>query len=395
MFLKQLSLVNYRNYSRLELECHPGINVFHGDNAQGKSNLIEAIYYLGMGKAYRTGNDDSLVRWGEESFRIKAELVKSNQLLLEEIGFSFTQRKAIKVNGQKVNSFRSLPALFPLVLFSPDDLQLIKGNPVFRRTYLDEILGVLYPGFQEANSGYRRALTQRNNLLRRAGGPGDEELEPWERLLSEQGGRIIAYRLYLLPMLGNSIRGFFSEISSGGDPLEVNYYSSIPSIWQTSLSASCTIEYYLGEVAKTIEDYLAAAYVNQRGMDRKRGLTSLGPHRDDLVFRLKGKEVKHYASQGQQRAATLALRLAQLKLLDEGLRERPILLLDDVFSELDENHRDSLLKNLSLERQVFITTTSTDQIPNWEAIRGGAHCWRVREGRLNPEDPVLDRESYG
>ena len=386
MYLKKLTLINYRNYCHAELEFLPGINIFFGDNAQGKSNLLESIYLLGRGKSYRTVNDESLIRWGEDFFQIRAEISNYNQSLVEEVFFSLHQRRSVRVNRERISSLRRLPQIFPLVLFSPDDLQLIKGGPQARRGYLDELLGVVFPEYYDATLRYRRALLQRNNLLRRGSGAVLEQAEPWERLLSYQGARIVAHRLYLLPHLAASIRSHFGAIFGSDEPLEVSYCSSVPPDWQTSLSGASELEYYLREVVSQVEERLAGALIASRRGDRQRGSTSVGPHRDDLVFRLQGKEIRYYASQGQQRAAALALRLAQLEILDRWLRERPILLMDDVFSELDEGHRRALMDSLDLRRQVFLTATSLDLIPNWGGLRGSARCWRVKVGCLVPED---------
>lgn len=386
MYLKKLTLINYRNYRTAEIEFLSGMNVFFGNNAQGKSNLLEAIYLLGRGKAYRTANDESLIRWGEDFFRVRAEIGNSNQSLVEEVFFSCHQRRTVKINRERVSSLRELQQIFPLVLFSPDDLQLIKGGPQARREYLDEVLGALFPDYYDASLRYRRALLQRNNLLRRGAGTAPEQLEPWEKLLSSQGARIIAYRLYLLPQLADSIRSCFGAICGSDGPLEVSYCSSIPSDWQTSLSGASELEYYLREVVSWVEERLAEALASSRPADQQRGSTAVGPHRDGLIFRLQGREIRHFASQGQQRAAALALRLAQLEMLDCWLRERPVLLMDDVFSELDEGHRRALMESLDLGRQVFLTATNLDLIPDWERFKGSSRCWQVQAGCLLPED---------
>ena len=386
MLLQQLSLYNFRNYGQLELACHPQSNLLIGENGQGKSNLIEAIWYLGRAASYRGSPDEQLIRWGEEGFRIQGEIASGEWRRSIETRYFTGHRKEVRVGGEKAASLRKLPGLFPVVLFSPEDLELVKGAPARRRQYLDETLSLLFPLYLENLVRYRRAVTQRNSLLRLRRPPNREtetEIGLWEQLLSQHGARLLAFRLLLLSRLADSLRRFH-RLMSGSTGLEIIYRSALPNLRLesfASLPAGAAIEYNMSQAAMEIEPWLQAGLHRQRPFDQSRGATSVGPHRDELLLRWQGKEVRAYSSQGQQRAIALAMRLTQLELLDQGLQEKPVLLLDDVFSELDDRRRKNLLTILSGERQVFITATGREQLPG---IAGEGACWQVSKGKLTP-----------
>lgn len=378
MQLKKLRLINFRNYKSVELEANRHLNFFLGKNGQGKSNLLEAIYYLANGVSYRAARDDHLVRWGEDHFFLSGE-IEGNGCFKIEISFSLGGQKKAVVNGQKTPSLQKVREVFPVVIFTPEDPQIVKGAPAIRRNYLDHLLCILYPEYSSLLAGYQRALAQRNRLLRSGRGEGVEE---WEEILSTTGAKIVAYRFKILPLLSAEIKKNY--LSLGGErKLEVNYYSSVVFDEQPFFSLSPEVEYHLQQVSEKVRNYLQATLTKQRKKDYERGFTATGPHRDDLIFRLAGREARYHASQGEQRSIALALRLGQVTVLERELKKKPVLLLDDVFSELDSERRRTLIESLDLmSRQVFLTTTETSSVPREREILRYSSVWEIRNGQV-------------
>ena len=372
MLLKNLKLYHFRNYSEQEITCSPSINIFWGTNAQGKSNLLEAIYYLGYGRSYRQVPDDQVIQWDYPGWRINAQIV--NNLMdpiyqscdsLDIVYSRETKKKTIRLNQHNLSKISNLGTIFPVVLFSPDDLPLVKGSPGERRYFLDSLLNRIYPSYYKVNQRYQRNLTQRNHHLRSSkAGNNKYLLETYDQELSELGARILQFRFEFLPMLSKYVKNFYREIAGEKAELSLLYLSSLPS------TAQIEFNYGPDKTVKAV-DYYSSLVSNfyttlgrLRNTDRQRGFTSIGPHRDDLVFRLANKNLRQFGSQGQQRSLVLALRLSELVILENYIARRPVLLLDDVFSELDENRCKSLLRLLKTERQVFLTTTSLENLPD-------------------------------
>ena len=377
MQVGRLRLANFRNYRSLELEANPRINLFLGKNGQGKSNLLEAVYYLLNGTSYRTKRDEQLVRWGEECFFLSGE-VRENGSCQIEISFSLSRQKKAAVNGKRVSSLQKMRASFPAVIFTPEGLQTVKGAPALRREYLDRILGVLFPEYDSLLAEYQRGLAQRNRLLRSGKSEGIEE---WEDILSAAGARIVAYRFRILPLLAAEIKKSYLNIEKEKG-VEVSYSSSVALDGEPFFSSSAAVEYYLQQVSGRVKNCLQSALAKNRKKDRERGFTTAGPHRDDLVFRIAGKDVRNYASQGEQRSMALALRLGEAAVLEKKLGKKPVILLDDVFSELDAERRQILVESLDLmSRQVFVTTTEISAVPRAEEILERSSLWEIREGQ--------------
>jgi len=380
--LKNLRLVNYRNYTDSKLEFSPNLNILWGDNAQGKSNLLEAIYYLGHGRSYRLVPDDQVLQWDRHSFVIQASFFQDTIQSLLEISFSKDPRKKnINFNGTPLPRLEKLGRIFPVVLFSPDDLQLVKGSPNYRRNYLDTLLSQIYPDYAEANYRYQRVLIQRNHLLKLPDNVSNRNLlETLDQEISKHGAYILAYRLSFLPSLGRYLRKYFSEIAQADAELNMLYSSSLTSsqlVLETINSLNDT-KLCVQRILNSMIINFTNALAKLRSVDRLKGTTTIGPQRDDLVFRIQGKNLRQFGSQGQQRSMVLALRLSELELMDQSLANRPILLLDDVFSELDEKRCFALLRMLKLERQVFITTTSIENLP--EELTNKAAFYQVKSG---------------
>ncbi len=345
MLLTSLQLRNYRNYSRLDLEPGARLNVFLGANGEGKTNLLESVALLALSSSPRARRDAELVgplapeaRVGAlvESAERRAEILISIRVEGERA------RRRIEVDGQPRRAV-DLPGLFRVTLFWPDDLNLVKSGPEHRRRLLNEMLVQVRPGYARALSRYARVLEQRNSLLKQVG-LGDQPtsaLEVWDLELARLGGELVEARQRAVGDLAMTAAAGHRAIS-GGEVLELRY-SGPP-------------------------DDLLAALERSRSEDLRRGTTGVGPHRDDVVVQLNGRDARAFASQGQQRTAVVSIKLAEADVVAEMTGERPVLLLDDVLSELDAARRGSLLEQLGDPGQVIITSVEADPFP--EAVIG-------------------------
>jgi len=385
--LRRLSLTNFRNYIRLEVELPPGVVVLMGDNAQGKTNLLEAIYYLALSRSPRTSLDRELVNWlawkEEMPFaRLEGEVERGEVLLRLEIVI-LPQRgpegsrvhKQIMVNGVRQRAL-DLVGQVGVVLFRPEDLGLIDGPPSGRRRYLDVTLCQLDASYLRALQRYNRVLLQRNHLLRqlRERPRSWEELRFWDEHLVREGAFLILRRNEAIVKLGPLAGEVHSALTAGRERLELKYRSS--PAWEEAPRAS--EESSLKELSQLFHRQLQEA----RDMEVQLGATSQGPHRDDLGFVLNGMEASIHASRSQLRTAALSLKLAEAQLMREESGCEPLLLLDDVLSELDGERRAHLAGALSGRPQVLITATDPASLP--QELRRVAGLFRVKENRIEP-----------
>lgn len=344
MLVRSLSLKNYRNYSSLELSLPPGINVFLGANAQGKTNLIEAICYASLGRSHRTRTEGELIRWeeGEGSIGIGFERMEIPHEL--EFRFYREKRRNILHNGHPIRP-KELVGLINTVLFSPEDLFLIKGAPAGRRHFLDGEISQASPSYYRELLQYNRILIQRNALLKRIRErkAREELLDAWDAQVSRSASLILRKRLESVKKL-NMLANLMQRRISGH--LE-----------------NLTLRYAIhGMEPEEMTDDMELWYNNKlrdcRTVDMLRGSTGIGPHHDDIIFEVNGVSLRSFGSQGQQRTGVLALKLAELEFLRSETGEYPILLLDDVMSELDAGRRRQLLEFIGKERiQTFVTAT--------------------------------------
>ena len=357
MRLRRLRLRNHRNYAQLDLAPGPGVNVFIGPNGQGKTNLLEAVAMLALSSSPRARREHELVGPVAPGSRIEAEVetggaVRELSIALDVEGER--TRRVIEVDGARRRAF-DLPGHFRVVLFWPDDLGLVKGGPELRRRFLNQMLVQVQPGYARALSGLRRILEQRNSLLKRiAGGEGGEDvLDAWNQELVQVGTEIVDARAKAVAELEPEAARCHSQIAAG-ERLEVRY---------------------LGP-----PENLAEAVNNSVGEDLRRGSTSVGPHRDDLRILLDGQEARAYGSQGQQRTAVVSLKLAEADLIGRRAGERPVLLLDDVLSELDGERRAALLHEVAAGGQVIVTSVEAGPFP--PDLIAEAMVWTVNEGTI-------------
>jgi DNA replication and repair protein RecF len=372
MRLLALDLFNFRNYERLRLVPDAGLNLITGQNAQGKTNLLEAIYLLATGRPLRAGKDEELIRWGAEEAAVRAHIHREQSLDVEvEAVLSKRQPRQVKVDGKTCRASAIL-GQFNVVVFSAIDLEVVRGQPADRRRYLDVEIGMLSPAYVRALAGYRRALEQRNRVLRgirESGGtltPSTIDLlEAWDEQLVRYGSSVIVARERFVGALRPFARAAHAELSEGREDLDIRY---APAIEQVHGDRE--------QVAKEFREQLRRARLEEL----RRGSTIVGPQRDDLLLLLDGKEARAYGSQGQQRTVMLSLKRGEFELTLQERQEPPIVLLDDVMSDLDDRRRAQLLQMTSHGTQSFITATSAETFP--QEILSTARMYRVENGRL-------------
>lgn len=376
MQLESLRLVNFRNYGAEDVTLSPGLNLLVGQNAQGKSNLLEAVYLLAAGRSYRGAGDADLVQWGTGGFALRGVVRRSYGEVVLEVAYQTDQRKRVKVNGTDVRRLSELFGYLTAAIFSPEDLQLVKGGPAHRRRFLDLELAQIDPPYRQDLIDYQQVLLQRNNLLKQGPGRGlAEQLAAWDTQLTAAGGRLQAKRARAVRTLARLAAEAHRRITSGREGLALTYLAALgPGASRVEVDP----EWGVGEFRERLGAELAAV----RPLELRRGMTLLGPHRDDLLLSIDGAEARSFASQGQQRTAALALKLAEIEFMREETGEYPLLLLDDVMSELDAGRREYLLSAAGEKTQVLVTTTALETLP--AAQLATARVFTVEQGKIAP-----------
>lgn len=344
MYLSTLSLKNFRSYSDLELSLAPGTTIFLGKNGEGKTNIVESILYLAFLSSHRTSGDQPLVKLGESSAYIRSVINNDERELLVELEVNAEKANRARINQNPVRSQKELFGLLKCVYFSPEDLDLVRGDPAERRRFIDQLLILRNPRLAGVISDYERAVRQRNSLLKTRS--HYSSLESWDEQVATFGAEVIAARLITLAELEPLFAEVYKEISAI-KPARITYKSSIENPTQDPLTNKELILQKMAEI---------------KSQELDRGLTLVGPHRDDLLLHLGDHLVKGYASHGESWSVALSLKLASYQmLLNEGAK--PILILDDVFSELDEERRDQLVALAHSAEQTFITVAVGSDLP--------------------------------
>lgn len=362
--IERLSAQHLRGYASLDVAFGPGAQLVVGPNAAGKTSLLEAIVLLGWGRSHRTTADGELIRWGQDVARVEGRV--GDEVLEVAITRSGADgrggRKRIRVNGVGRRA-AALGRSLRVVLFAPEEMLLVIGAPGLRRAAIDSLAAARFPAYADDLATYGRTLQQRNSLLRaiREETATRDQLRFWDATFVETGGRVVAARLELLETLAGPLAAAHREIApdeAAGGVLGLRYVSNAPA-----------------GVGETPRDALARRLVETAEKELWNGSTVIGPHRDDLAFELAGRDLASFASRGQQRTAILAFKLAELDLLTELDGRPPLLLLDDVFSELDPERRAHLVRRIAALPQAFVTTTTRDDLdPELLAI---ARTWIV------------------
>ncbi|MEV1286787.1 DNA replication/repair protein RecF [Micromonospora sp. NPDC049679] len=374
MYVRRLELVNFRSYERVELQFEPGANVLIGSNGVGKTNLVEALGYVATLGSHRVATDAPLVRAGATSAVVRCEIAHEGRELLVELEIVPGRANRARLGRSPVRRARDVLGALRLVLFAPEDLELVRGDPAERRRYLDDLLVARLPRFAGVRADYDRVVKQRNALLRTAylarktGGSrgGDlSTLDVWDTHLAQHGAELLAGRLELVAALAPHVTKAYDAVAAGKGAAGVTYRPSL-------------------ELAEPVPDRamlesaLSAALADARPSEVERGVTLVGPHRDDLTLTLGPLPAKGYASHGESWSYALALRLAGYDLLRaDGIE--PVLALDDVFAELDAGRRERLAELVGGASQLLVTCAVAEDVP--AALRGAR--FEVREGEVS------------
>ncbi len=358
MFIKNLNLHNFRNYETLELKNISSSRVvLIGDNAQGKSNLLEAISLLAFGSSYRAKKESEVIKWDKTEAGIYSEIdtslsTKELTLILRKTG-----PKTIKVDGQNVKRLAKFIGNVKIVIFSAEDLFLVKGSPSERRIFVDKLLSQVYPRYYHQLQVYNKILQQRNSLLRNMKDSGNrnyDEIRIWDEQIVDISVDIYELRVDLIKLLSQLVGSYHSQIANPDEKVVLSYVPSIPNL--------NLLDFNRDKLREEILSYISSHH----HVEIARGQSLYGPHRDDIDFFINGKEAKLFASQGQQRTLVLSLKLAEIKYIKELTKEVPLLLLDDVMAELDHKRQKHLLELVGLDTQTFITTTHLEDFSeNW------------------------------
>ncbi|GAB4365995.1 MAG: DNA replication/repair protein RecF [Calditrichia bacterium] len=371
MILKQLNLLNFRNYVQTRIQFQEGIQVLFGKNGQGKTNLLESIYYLALTKSFRTSRDQNLINARENFFRIEGELnTIQGRKNLCSIAYSPVEGKRLTFNGERVQKFADYIGVIPVVLLAPTDIEISQGGPQNRRQFLNIMLSQASPLYLHHLVQYRRALKQRNALLQ-SEVVDPKLLDAWDEAIVQHGVILIQKRLEAIEKIDTMVKQFYQKISGGEDKTKIVYQKSFDFKNEAEL-----------------EQAFQSNLRRNRDKDIRLGSTSVGPHRDDLLFLINGKPIRIVGSQGEHKSLTIALKLAEFNYLQDIRKEPPLLLFDDIFSELDAGRIGNMLDSLSKIGQVFITTTSPHffgKIQNWNQT---TRFYEIIAGTLTERETV-------
>ena len=361
MHLSWLELRDFRPYETLRFEPSEGVNVLVGENGAGKTSILEAIGYLGMMRSFRGVPDDSLIREGTAAAVVRGGIAGSATETRIECELPIEGRRTVLVNQKRPKRFRDVLLSVPIVAFVPDDLDVIKRGPAVRRDYLDDLASRLWPQAGQDLTEYERAVRQRNALLKQEGRGTDlATLDVWDQRLADAGARVLLHRRTLAVALQEHLQAAYSVV--GGEGTLAWAYRST---WGSEMAGTF----------EELKESLIAALEEKRRKDMEVRTTTIGPHRDEPNLLLDGRPTRTRASQGEQRTAALAMRIGAYRIIEEIRRNKPILLLDDVFSELDASRAERVV-SLIESGQVFVTTAREDEVP----IRG--RRWSVKDGRV-------------
>lgn len=345
MYIKTVSLKSFRNYTAAEIPLSRGINVFHGGNGSGKTNILEAIYWLSMGKSFRSSEDSVLVRHNE-SFASVSLVAAFHGGIEKEFLIEYdsaTRKKTIKCNGTRLKRNFEVIGQVPVVLFSPENIMMIKGDPGLRRSFIDDLLVQQQPHYYELYSRYLKEVSHRNYILKkiREGTAVKANLDAWNELVAEKGAQVILARVKAVAELNAALKG---NLKSNSFAVTLSYFSKN------------FTEYDREKITRGFKEFFAANYPEETA----RGTTLCGPHRDDIEIFYDSLPAKKFASEGQQRTSAILIKLAEASCLCATLGTEPVILLDDFSSELDRSNREFISRTFSGFNQIIITTTSME-----------------------------------
>lgn len=337
MFVESIELYQYRNYESVKVDFSPGVNIFFGDNAQGKTNLLEAVYVSGTSKSHKGSKDKDLIHFDKDEAHIRLIFRKNDLSHRLDLHLKKKKTKGIAIDGVPIRKLNELFGMLHIVFFSPEDLSIIKNGPAERRKFLDMEMSQLDKGYYSLLVSYNKILLERNNLLKQIYYVPSlrETLDAWDRQLLDTGRAILRKRADFIEKIDVMMREIHGNLTGGIETMEVHYDRNIdPEEFEAQLMAN-------------------------REKDIRTGTTSVGPHRDDIGFVVNGTDIRKFGSQGQQRTAALSLKLSEIRLIEEMSHDKPVLLLDDVLSELDHHRQNYLLDSIS-DIQTMISCTGLD-----------------------------------
>lgn len=338
MFIKSLELKNYRNYEQLSMNFAGGTNLLYGDNAQGKTNIVEALYLAATTKSHRGSKDREIIQFHHDEAHIRIHYEKQDIMHQLDMHLKKNRAKGVAIDRIPIRKSSDLLGQIPVIFFSPEDLKIIKNGPSERRKFLDIELSQLERLYLYHLTKYNKILMQRNNLLKQLKFQPSlvDTLEFWDLQLVKYGSEVIRYRRKFIDHLNMIIKEIHRKLTGNREEIQLEYENNVE------------YDIFLTELNK------------KRSIDLKYTTTSIGPHRDDISFIVNGIDIRKFGSQGQQRTAALSLKLSQIQLVKEVLHDTPVLLLDDVLSELDSNRKIYLLESIK-DTQTFITCTGLDE----------------------------------
>lgn len=360
MFVKYIGLINFRNYENVSIELCDGTNVFIGDNAQGKTNILEALYYSSVGKSHRTNKDKELIKWDSENSFVSTYVAKNRIDKRIDIKLFRDGKKAININSIKITKLQDLVGVLNVVMFSPEDLNIVKDSPSYRRKFLDIELCKLDKRYYYSLASYKKVLLERNMILKKYVDNSDF-IDIYDIKLAEYGSYIIKKRLEYIKGLNKYSKSIHKDITQGKEDIEFKY--------MMQLKDNINVQEELYNLIKS-----------NRKKDIEKRVTSIGPHRDDFSILVNNMDVKTFGSQGQQRTAVLTIKFSSLRIIKELIGEYPLLLLDDVLSELDTKRQEYILRSID-GIQTLITGTGFIDIKKYiknENIR----IFNVEKGKI-------------
>ena len=353
MWIKKIKIYNFRNYKNEEINLEKNINIFYGKNAQGKTNIIEAIYLCGLGKSFRTNKDKEMIKLNENNSFVEVEYEKSDRD--GKIKIELKNKKNIYLNNIKLKKLSELLGNLNVVIFTPDDINILKGGSENRRRFLNIMISQLRPNYLNVLNLYKKTIEERNNYLRliKEENKSEELLDIWDEKLAEYAEKIVNYRKEFINKISNKIVEIHKNITNNNEEIKIEYLTD----------------------CEKKENYLNLLK-QRRKLDVIKGFTTKGIHRDDFVIYINGNQVNVYGSQGQNRTVMLSLKLSELQIIYDEIGEYPILLLDDFMSELDKERRKNFLETIK-NNQVVITCTEKLNLENLNYLE-----YNVSDGKI-------------
>ena len=352
MFLKKISLKNVRIFNDLKTEFNSKINIIHGRNGQGKTSILEAIYYLSLTKSFRINKDSVVLKNNSEFFEISGSFLdEKNTSTQSRIFYSAEEGKHAFINSEKIKQFSELVGMFPVILLSLDDLELTYGVPAARRKFLDILLSQLYLGYLHNLRNYKKCITQKNKLLNTDGLISEKDIDVWNQQISNYGSELIFQRIKFIDFVNQQVNDVYKRISDKQEQIEVIYTSTINDL----------VSYIDLEKIKNLFDQTLK---KSSDSEIKRKISLIGPHKDDLDFLKNGFLFKSHGSQGENKSFLMALKTIESNYIQQISKKKPLFLLDDIFGELDNSRVENLVHLINNEGQTFVTTTDLEKFKN-------------------------------